>query len=84
MAQNEALGQRCRNYSCSQQIVDFSDPNNEAGDTKAIRKALGEKYLNYLECSHGAHIGITYAEFFPQRIKNMALDVILSHSQHGT
>jgi pimeloyl-ACP methyl ester carboxylesterase len=49
-------------------------------DMEALRRALGDRKLNFLGLSYGAEIGMLYAERYPTRIRAMALDGILDHS----
>jgi pimeloyl-ACP methyl ester carboxylesterase len=52
-----------------------------ARDLDALRAALGDEKLNYFGLSYGTMIGAQYAELFPDKIRVMALDGALDHSQ---
>ena len=62
------------------QLLGHVDTASVARDMDRIRAALGERRLNFLGFSYGSHLGTTYAELFPGRIRTMALDGILDHS----
>ena len=51
-----------------------------ARDMEQLRQALGDGKLNFLGLSYGAHLGSTYAELYPKRVRTMALDAIANHS----
>jgi pimeloyl-ACP methyl ester carboxylesterase len=52
-----------------------------ARDIDQVRRALGERRLNYLGLSGGGYIGTRYAELFPGRIRTMVLDSPINHSE---
>jgi pimeloyl-ACP methyl ester carboxylesterase len=56
------------------------DTGSVARDLERLRQALGDGKLNFLGLSYGAHVGATYAELYPTRIRAMALDSIANHS----
>ena len=56
---------------------------NVARDMDRIRKALGEKKLNYLGYSYGTSIGQMYAQLFPTRIRAMVLDGVVNTELTG-
>jgi len=62
------------------QLLGHVDTVSVARDMDRIRVALGERRLNFLGFSYGSHLGTTYAELFPDRIRTMAIDGILDHS----
>lgn len=47
---------------------------NVARDLDRLRRALGERRLNFLGYSYGTVIGAVYAQEFPGRIRTMVLD----------
>ena len=76
---NRELGESCRELTGP--LLDHVDTVSAARDMEAVRAALGEGRLNYLGLSYGSQLGATYAELFPDRIRTMALDGALDHSQ---
>ncbi|KAI1143203.1 hypothetical protein F5Y05DRAFT_367851 [Hypoxylon sp. FL0543] len=52
-----------------------------AKDYEAIRVAIGDEPLNWLGVSYGTQLGSQYAELFPDKIRSMALDGVVSQSQ---
>ena len=56
------------------------DTGSVARDMERLRRALGDEKLNFLGLSYGAHLGSTYAELYPKRIRVMALDAIANHA----
>jgi pimeloyl-ACP methyl ester carboxylesterase len=47
---------------------------NTARDIDEIRKALGERQINYYGSSYGTYLGAVYGQLFPQRVRRMVLD----------
>lgn len=45
-----------------------------ARDLDLLRRAVGDSRLTYLGFSYGSHIGNTYANLFPSRIRALAID----------
>lgn len=52
-----------------------------AHDMDAIRRALGERRLNYFGNSYGTVYGQSYAELFGHRVGRMYLDSVLDHTR---
>ncbi|HUQ59688.1 alpha/beta fold hydrolase [Lentzea sp.] len=52
-----------------------------AHDMDAIRRALGERRLNYFGNSYGTVYGQMYAELFGHRVGRMYLDSVLDHTR---
>ncbi len=47
---------------------------DSAKDMESIRKALGEKQINYYGFSYGTYLGSVYATLFPDRLRRAVLD----------
>ncbi|MEK8104634.1 alpha/beta fold hydrolase [Micromonospora sp. M12] len=62
-------------------LFDHIDSASVARDTDAIRAALGERQLSFYEWSYGTLIGQAYAELFPSRVRALAMDSVMDHSQ---
>jgi pimeloyl-ACP methyl ester carboxylesterase len=45
-----------------------------ARDLDLLRRAVGDRQLNYLGFSYGSYLGITYANLFPGNIRTMVID----------
>jgi pimeloyl-ACP methyl ester carboxylesterase len=79
VAHNRAFGASC--LEATGPALAFMDTISVARDLDAVRAALGEEKLNYFGLSYGTMVGAQYAELFPERIRVMALDGALDHSQ---
>jgi pimeloyl-ACP methyl ester carboxylesterase len=55
-----------------------------ARDVDQLRRALGGEPLNYLGFSYGSHIGLRYAELFPDDIRAMTLDGVVDPREDMT
>ena len=58
-------------------IVDHMSTANVARDLDHIRRAAGDKELNYLGYSYGTYLGQTYANLFPNKVGAFVLDGVL-------
>ncbi|MGI5489022.1 alpha/beta hydrolase [Microtetraspora malaysiensis] len=76
---NRRMAETCRSQTGT--IYDHVDSRNTARDVDALRAALGDRKLTYWGVSYGTLIGQQYAELFPGRIRTLALDSNLDHSQ---
>ncbi|TVT22760.1 alpha/beta fold hydrolase [Amycolatopsis rhizosphaerae] len=45
-----------------------------ARDMDSLRKALGQRQINYYGFSYGTYLGQVYATLFPERVRRMVLD----------
>lgn len=72
-----AMGDEC--LAAHGELVRHIDTVAVAHDMDAIRAALGEEQINYLGVSYGTHLGVTYAEHFPERVRAMVLDGPIDH-----
>ena len=55
-------------------ILPYVSTANVARDMDLLRKALGERKLNYFGYSYGTLLGATYASLFPNNYRAMVLD----------
>ncbi|MBM7489284.1 pimeloyl-ACP methyl ester carboxylesterase [Micromonospora luteifusca] len=76
---NRQLREDCRAQSGP--LFDHIDSVSVARDTDAIRAALGERQLSFYEWSYGTLIGQAYAELYPDRVRALAMDSVMDHSQ---
>jgi pimeloyl-ACP methyl ester carboxylesterase len=77
-AYNRALREDCRRHSGP--VFDHADTLSVVRDMDALRRALGEKKVNYFGHSYGTLIGQQYAEQYGDRIRAMALTANIDHS----
>ncbi|PRX99014.1 alpha/beta fold hydrolase [Allonocardiopsis opalescens] len=77
-AENRERAAACRDRDPV--LFDHMDSASHAHDMEAIRRALGERRLNYYGASYGGIFGQAYARLFPDRIRTMVLDGTGNHS----
>lgn len=49
----------------------------DARDMDVLRRAMGDRKLNYLGFSYGSYLGNVYANMFPGRVRAVAIDGVL-------
>ena len=76
------LGRRCRAGSGA--LLDHLSTANVARDMDVLRAAVGDPKLTYIGHSYGSHLGATYANLFPHRVRAIALDGVLDSSAWTT
>jgi pimeloyl-ACP methyl ester carboxylesterase len=77
-AYNRELAADCR--ARSGPIFDHADTGAVIDDIDALRKALGERKINYYGLSYGTLIGQQYAERYGRNIRAMVIDSNMDHS----
>jgi len=77
-AYNKELRDDCRKRSGA--IYDHASTDDVAQDMDAIRRALGERKINYYGVSYGTIMGQQYAERFGRNIRAMIIDSNMDHS----
>jgi len=55
-------------------ILDHLTTVDSAKDMESIRKALGEKKINYLGFSYGTYLGQVYGTLYPSRLRRAVFD----------
>jgi pimeloyl-ACP methyl ester carboxylesterase len=65
-------------------LIDHVDTISVARDVDAVRKALGEKSLNFVGFSYGTAIAETYARLFPNNVRALVLDGVLDYALPST
>ncbi|MCS7477537.1 alpha/beta hydrolase [Umezawaea endophytica] len=78
VAHNRALIADCR--ARSGPVFDHADAGQSARDLDALRRALGERKVNYVGLSYGTVLGQAYAERFGGHLRSMILDSTVDHS----
>ncbi|MEU9421218.1 alpha/beta hydrolase [Streptomyces sp. NPDC048272] len=66
------LGRRCRDTD--PELLRHVSTADTAQDLELLRRAAGERRLNYLGVSYGTFLGATYANLFPDKVRAMVLD----------
>ncbi len=82
VAYTTAFGASC--LKLTGPLLGHLDTESVVRDIDRVREALGEDKLSYLGLSYGTMVGAEYAELFPNRVRTMALDGALDHSQSET
>jgi pimeloyl-ACP methyl ester carboxylesterase len=77
-AANKAVYKDCEKRSGV--VNDYSGNLQTVEDIEAVRKALGEKKLNWLGYSYGTLMGQQYAAAYPKHIRAMVNDGNMDHS----
>lgn len=77
-AYNRELAADCR--AKTGPLYDHVDTLSVVRDVDALRKALGERKINYYGVSYGTLIGQQYAEEFGRNIRAMVIDSNMDHS----
>ncbi|MEV4315748.1 alpha/beta fold hydrolase [Actinocrispum sp. NPDC049592] len=75
---NRDLLADCRKRSGA--ITDHADTGATIQDMDSIRRALGEKKINYYGVSYGTLMGQQYAERYGDKIRAMVIDSNMDHS----
>ena len=81
-AQTRKAADSCRQLSGP--VFEHLDTAEHAQDLEALRVALGEERISYYGASYGTQIGQHYAERFGHRLRALALDSNMDHSQDAT
>jgi pimeloyl-ACP methyl ester carboxylesterase len=66
------FGRRCERRSGH--LLGHVSTADTARDLDRLRRAVGDRRLNYLGISYGTFLGATYANLFPKRVRAMVLD----------
>ncbi|MEU7108293.1 alpha/beta hydrolase [Streptomyces sp. NPDC046215] len=62
-------------------LLPYLTTMNTARDIDVVRAALGEKKLNYLGVSYGTYLGAVYGTLFPDHVRRMVVDSVVSPAQ---
>jgi pimeloyl-ACP methyl ester carboxylesterase len=80
------FARRCRQRDAD--LLDHMSTADTARDLDLLRRAVGDAKLSYLGLSYGTHVGATYANLFPGKVRAMvldgALDFVGNAVGHGT
>ncbi|MGW6445966.1 alpha/beta hydrolase [Lentzea sp. NPDC055074] len=78
VAYNRELRADCRKNTGA--LFDHVSTTDVAHDIDALRRALGEKKINYFGVSYGTFMGQQYAELYGRNIRAMVQDSTVDHS----
>ena len=67
----------CAN-SDAKELLGHLQTVNQVRDMDSIRKALGEKQINYYGFSYGTYLGQVYATMFPQQLRRAVFDGVVN------
>ena len=65
-------------------ILQHVSTANTARDLELLRRAVGDPKLTYHGISYGTHLGATYANLFPNRIRAMVFDGTMDFAGNAT
>lgn len=60
-----------------QAIAAHMNTGDVARDLDLLRQAVGDRKLSYLGFSYGSHLGNTYANLFPSKVRALVIDGVL-------
>jgi len=72
---NNALTARC--LGARARITAHMSTADVARDLDLLRQAVGDRRLTYLGFSYGTHLGNTYANLFPNKVRALVIDGVL-------
>jgi pimeloyl-ACP methyl ester carboxylesterase len=72
---NAGLSRRCERRNG--RLLEHVSTADTARDLDLLRRAVGDRRLNYYGASYGTFLGATYANLFPRRVGRMVLDANL-------
>ncbi|WP_394616178.1 alpha/beta hydrolase [Lentzea sp. JNUCC 0626] len=78
VAFNKELRADCRKVSGA--LFDHVSTTDVAHDIDSIRRALGEKKINFFGVSYGTFMGQQYAELYGRNLRAMVMDSTVDHS----
>jgi pimeloyl-ACP methyl ester carboxylesterase len=64
-------------FGRNQRIITHMSTADVARDLDLLREAVGDKQLTYLGFSYGSHLGSTYANLFPDKVRAVAIDGVI-------
>ncbi len=65
-------------FKRKQPIINHMSTADVARDLDLLRQAVGDTKLTYLGYSYGSHIGNTYANLFPDKVRALVIDGVLN------
>jgi pimeloyl-ACP methyl ester carboxylesterase len=64
-------------FGRNQRIIKHMSTADVARDLDLLREAVGDKQLTYLGFSYGSHLGSTYANLFPDKVRALVIDGVV-------
>ena len=71
LARSKGYAEACKKNGA---ILDHLKTTDVAQDMDSLRKALGEKQINYYGFSYGTYLGQVYSTLYPKNVRRMVLD----------
>jgi pimeloyl-ACP methyl ester carboxylesterase len=75
--QRAGIAGLCFGRSANLPILRNMNTADVVRDLDLLREAVGDKKLTYLGYSYGSHIGNTYANLFPHKVRALVIDGVL-------
>jgi pimeloyl-ACP methyl ester carboxylesterase len=75
IAKNAEFGRICLRHNAA--IMRHMSTANVARDMDLLRRALGDRRLNFWGGSYGSYLGNVYANLFPNRVRALVFDSII-------
>ena len=75
IAKMTELGQRCLDRNVA--IMGHMSTANVARDMDQLRRALGDRALNFYGASYGSYLGNVYANLFPEKVRAFIFDSVV-------
>jgi pimeloyl-ACP methyl ester carboxylesterase len=72
---NRRIADLC--FAKNQRILRHMSTGDVVRDLDLLRQAVGDQKLTYLGYSYGSHIGNTYANMFPSKVRALVIDGVL-------
>ncbi|MFU8852713.1 alpha/beta hydrolase [Micromonospora sp. SL1-18] len=76
IASSKAVGKGCS--TTGKPLTGAASTAEVARDLDVLRRAVGDKKLNYLGFSYGSALGQYYANMFPDRVRALVIDGVLN------
>ena len=82
IAKNAEFGRICLRRNAA--IMRHMSTANAARDMDLLRRALGDRRLNFYGASYGSYLGNVYANLYPDRVRALVVDSIIEPVEWAT
>jgi pimeloyl-ACP methyl ester carboxylesterase len=65
-------------------ILDHMSTANVARDMDLLRQAVGDRKMTFVGYSYGSHVGSTYANMFPDKVRAVVIDGVIDPVSYTT
>ena len=65
-------------------IIDHMSTANVARDMDLLRQAVGDRKMTFVGYSYGSHVGSTYANMFPGKVRAVVIDGVIDPVSYTT